>query len=125
MNCKECRRIIERAIEGELICASCWARAQMSDEDLACDEAMREYEAEKEYEAICPDCGTLSETIEFCWSVEDVIMQCPKCGYWPLFSGDAGLPEDSDRSRPLRQYEQKMLTEIYREPNPAAEAWEL
>lgn len=40
MNCKECGRPVERAIEGELICEDCWTKGQMSEEELAFDEAV-------------------------------------------------------------------------------------
>ena len=35
MNCKHCGKLLERSIEGEPVCESCWSRGQMSAEERA------------------------------------------------------------------------------------------
>ena len=51
MICKECERPIERHIEGEPICETCWTRGQMTDEELANEAEAKAYLAEAERNA--------------------------------------------------------------------------
>jgi len=73
--CKGCGDPVERAIEGELICADCWNLAEMSEAEAVADRQMREYLAwaschcescKKELRGggVCPECQAERDEIE-------------------------------------------------------------
>jgi hypothetical protein len=97
----------------------------MDDDARQCDEAIRDYEEEQRAACKCPDCGKKSKIIGWSWDVEDVLMECPFCGIWQQMSGDAGDGSVGNPDIMQYEHEQYELAKIYRDPNPAADEWEL
>ena len=92
MNCQECGRHIEGTIDGKQLCVACCAYAQLDERSQESYRDFQDYVTESKEQRKCPDCGRHSDEIGWSWEIEDVVMECPSCGMWQLYSREVGVP---------------------------------